>query len=103
MYWIIGDHDTVLSFRLAGVCGDVVTSDDEALSAFERALQKSDLQVLIVTDGVAKAISEAIVAHRLAACAPYVTVIPGMTGQPNGWTDLDALISEAVGMKVSQK
>ena len=50
----IGDADTALGFRLAGVPGDIVTTREDALEAFSQALSDRNLVVLVMTEQVAE-------------------------------------------------
>ena len=49
-YHIIGDQDTVLGYRFAGVSGEAVENAEQAKTAFENALNDSGITVLLVTE-----------------------------------------------------
>ena len=51
-YHIIGDQDTVLGYRFAGVTGDVVETEEEARTAFRAALADRSLMILLLTEAV---------------------------------------------------
>ena len=76
----IGDADTALGFRLAGVPGDIVTTREDALEAFSQALSDRNLVVLVMTEQVAQLISEQVTAHKLTASKPYVATVEDVWG-----------------------
>lgn len=99
-YRIIGDKDTVLGFSCAGVEGDVVTSRESALPAFERALKMPDLVVLILTEPVAAWLDAEVTAHKLSVKRPYIATIADIWGTRQSGRSLEQLICEAVGVKL---
>ena len=100
-YHIIGDQDTVLGYRFAGVSGDVVETADEAEAAFRKALADESVTVLLVTEAVEDMISESIMRHRLEAQPPYLAVVQGVQGPIGNRKSLQELINEAVGVRIS--
>ena len=99
-YYVIGDEDTVLGFRYAGVPGDFVESPDEAKAALERVTRQPDIGILIITDTVADGIREEVNAVRFKHAKPLVVEVPGITGPSDKRQDLLALLREAVGIRV---
>jgi V/A-type H+-transporting ATPase subunit F len=99
-YYVIGDEDTVLGFRYAGVPGDFVETPDQARAALERVARMPDVGILIVTDVVADRIREEVNAIRFGRAAPLVVEVPGPGGPSPKRRDLLALIREAVGIRV---
>ena len=100
-YHIIGDKDTVLGYRFAGVFGDVVEDAEQAKTAFERALNDSGITVLLVTEAVEDMIPDMVMKHRMAAKAPYLTIVQDIWGPRSGRKSLQELINEAVGIRIS--
>ena len=100
-YHIIGDQDTVLGYRFAGVSGDVVEDAAQAKTAFENALNDSTVTVLLLTEAVADMIPEIVMRHRIAAKPPYLTVVQDVWGPRSGRKSLQELINEAVGIRLS--
>ena len=99
-YHIIGDSDTVLGFSFAGVPGDVVASHEEALKAFNEALKKPGLVVLVLTEAVEDMLDKEVTAHKFAAKKPYIATVEDIWGTRQGHKTLEQLISEAVGVKL---
>jgi len=99
-YYVIGDEDTVLGFRYAGVPGDYVETPEEAKAALERVTRQADIGILIITDAVADQIREAVNAVRFTLALPLVVEVPSPAGPSPLRQDLLALIREAVGIRV---
>ena len=53
-YHVIGDQDTVLGYRFAGVSGDVVEDAAQAQAAFEKALNDPSVTVLLPFTGLSE-------------------------------------------------
>lgn len=96
----IGDRDTVVGFRFAGVEGVVVESPSEAREAFAAALRMADVGVVIIPDPMAMELQKEINEVRFNRPRPAVVEIPGPDGRsPNRRTLID-LIREAIGVRV---
>ncbi len=100
-YHIIGDQDTVLGYRFAGVSGDAVEDVAQAKTAFEKAVEDPSITVLLLTEAVEDMIPEIVTRHRMAAKPPYVTVVQDVWGPRSGRKTLQTLINEAVGIRIS--
>lgn len=100
-YHIIGDQDTVLGYRFAGVTADVVTNEQEARQAFRNAIARPGLMILLITEAVEDMLEAEVTAHRMAAVPPYVTIVQDIWGPRGHRRGLEELISEAVGVKVA--
>ncbi len=100
-YHIIGDKDTVLGYRFAGVSGDVVEDAEQAKTAFENALNDSGITVLLVTEAVEDMIPEIVMRHRMDAKPPYLAVVQDIWGPRGGRKSLQELINDAVGVRLS--
>jgi len=96
----IGDRDTVMGFRFAGVDGVVVDSPREAREAFAEALRTADVGVVIVPDPIATELQKEINEARFSRPRPAVVEIPGPDGRSPGRPKLIDLIREAIGVRV---
>jgi vacuolar-type H+-ATPase subunit F/Vma7 len=80
---VIGDTDTVLTFRLGGVEGYVATNADSARRAVMRACDRGEApqadrtKLLLVTQQVAEWAGDLLQAEKPAAAGPMVLEIPG--------------------------
>jgi len=98
-YYVIGDEDTVLGFRCAGVPGRVVGATDDVLAGVREARERAT-GIILITEGAADLAREQIEAIRFDGELPMVVEIPGPQGPIAGRRDLAAIIREAVGIKV---
>jgi len=99
-YHVIGDEDTVLGFRYAGVRGEIVGDATAARDALQRVIRQGDVTILIITDTVADLIRADVNAARFGFKLPLVVEVPGPNGPSPQRKDLLTLIREAVGIKV---
>ncbi|HPY89131.1 MAG TPA: V-type ATP synthase subunit F [Lentisphaeria bacterium] len=99
-YHIIGDQDTVLGYRFAGVTGDAVDNEEDAREAFTKAVASRKPGVLLLTEAVADMLEEEVTAHRLAAVPPYLTIVQDIWGPRGKRRSLQELIDEAVGIRI---
>jgi V/A-type H+-transporting ATPase subunit F len=99
-YYVIGDEDTVLGFRYAGVQGEAVEDAAGASRALQSVLRQRDISILILTDVVADLIRDEVNDVRFRRTRPLVAEVPGPAGPSEKRQDLLALIREAVGIKV---
>jgi V/A-type H+-transporting ATPase subunit F len=96
----IGDEDTCLGFRLAGVEAVSVHSAEEAADALRTACRRADLQIVILTEPVAESIRALVSEVRFASRRPLLVEVPDHTGPMAGRRTLLQVIGEAVGLKV---
>ncbi len=99
-FHVIGDEDTILGYRFAGVGGSAVRTEDEALAAFRERIASEDCKVLIVTETVARMIDADLANHRLTAQAPFVVEVGDVWETPGRSRSLEEMIQEAVGIKI---
>ena len=102
-FYCIGDEDTVRGFRLAGIDGRVVSSEEEAEAALQYAVGQTGVGVVIITDAAATDIRPQVDAVRLEREQPLVVEVPGPTGPLAGRKTLRQLVQEAVGIRISQE
>jgi vacuolar-type H+-ATPase subunit F/Vma7 len=99
-FHIIGDADTVLGYRFAGVPTTVVEGTPAAHEAFRRVLAEGRCRILLLTEAVEAMLGDVLTAHRLAADPPYVVVVEDLWGPRGGRKTLEDLIYEAVGIRI---
>ncbi len=108
-YFVIGERELILGFKLVGVSGSVAVNRDEALAAFNRVTGKGGSQavpvaekpkVLILTETVSAMIEDEVIAWQKNAQYPLIVEIPGIHGHIEGKKSLTDAIREAVGISV---
>lgn len=98
-YFVIGDEDTVLGFSLVGVDGAIATSHQEAVDAFNRALDNSGYGIIIITETVSAMMRDTVDKYLFSEAFPLLVEIPS----PKDGTyskDLRALVNEAIGVSL---
>lgn len=98
-FFVIGDEDTVLGFRFAGLSGQVVSNEQDARLGLEKAM-KSGIPVVIITDVAAQMIRDEVNRVRFEAKTPILVEIPTRDGPIEGRPSLMDLIHEAIGIHV---
>ena len=102
-FHIIGDQDTVLGYRFAGVTGVVVENAKDALGAFNDALQNKDNAILLLTEQVEQMLEAKVIDHRLSATPPYIVVVNDIWGTKVERKTLEETIQEAVGIRITKE
>ncbi len=108
-YFVIGERELVLGFKLVGVEGQVAVNRREALDSFNRITGHGGTEsvpvderpkVLILTEDVSAMLEEEILEWQKGGKYPLVVEIPGIHGHIEGKKSLTDSIREAVGIQV---
>ncbi len=108
-FYIIGDREIVLAFRLTGIYGTVAETRQEALDAFNLVTGKGgDVaapvedppKVLILTETVASLIEDEEIEWQRTGNFPLIVEIPNLDGHVAGKKSLTDAIREAIGIQV---
>ena len=99
-FYVIGDEETVLGFRLAGVEGEVTRTEEEARQALERAFRMEDLGVVIIPERVAATIRHEVNQYLYKTTFPLIIEIPDRLGPLEGRGSVRDLVRAAVGVKL---
>ena len=103
-FFIIGERELVLAFKLTGIEGAVAETRSEVLDAFNRVTGKGGIanvpsgeipRVLILTEQAASQI-----AWQKTGNFPLIVEIPGLNGHLEGKKSLSDSIREAIGVQV---
>jgi len=99
--FVIGDNDMVTGFRLVGVEGVEVTSAAEAGQSLDKALERADLAIVIISEefSAQPQLHERIEKMRREHREPLIVEIPGNKGKPSE-TRMSDLISKTLGVRV---
>ena len=99
--FVIGDNDMVTGFRLVGVEGTEVSSAEAAREAFEKALARSDLAIVVISEefSAQPQLHEAIDRVRQERISPLIVEMPGSMGKPSEIRMSD-LISKTLGVRI---
>ena len=96
--FVIGDEDTVMGFRFAGIDGTVVENAEQAARALAEALKREET-ALIMPERVANMIRKEVDRLRYGEALPLIVEIPGPEGAATEGPSLYRLVREAVGIK----
>ena len=108
-FYIIGDRELVLAFKLTGVEGKVAYTREEVLEAFYRVTgQKTEIstpceelpRVLILTEAAASLIENEEIEWQKTGQYPLIVEIPCLNGPVQGKKNLLDAIREAIGVQV---
>jgi vacuolar-type H+-ATPase subunit F/Vma7 len=99
--YVIGDGDMITGFRLVGVEGAEATTPDEAKVALSKALARSDVGVIIISEAYFSdaSIREQVDKIRQERVTPLIVVLPGSRGPMTG-TPISETISKILGIKL---
>lgn len=108
-YFVLGEREIVLGFKLAGVDGKEINNREEALETFnaltgnstDRILTVQEIpKILILTEDVSDMLSQEVLSWQLKGKAPLIVEIPGLGGHIPGRKTLTDSIREAVGIQM---
>ena len=108
-FYIIGDRELVLAFKLTGVEGKVAYTREEVLEAFYRVTgQKTEIstpceelpRVLILTEAAASLIENEEIEWQTTGPYPMNVEIPGLEAPPHNKKTLTSSTREANGAQI---
>ena len=99
-YFVIGDEDTVLGLRYAGVQGEIVDDAEKAREIFNRVCRSKRYNLIMLTETIADSIRADVNRVRFDVKEPLVVEVPGPEGPSPVREDLLKLIQEAVGIRL---
>ena len=108
-FYIIGERELVLAFKLTGVDGVIAENRNDVLEAFNRITGKGGVanvptgeipKVLILTENAASQIEEEEIAWQKTGKFPLIVEIPGLNGHVKGKKLLSDAIKQAVGVEI---
>ena len=108
-YFIIGQREIVLAFKMTGIDGVVADTREQVLEAFNRVTGKGGIanvpsdeipRVLILTEEAASLIEDEEIQWQKTGRFPLIVEVPGLNGHMKGKKSLSDAIREAVGVNV---
>lgn len=99
-YYVIGDEDTVLGFRYAGVEGVVVQTARDVTDALAAASADREVGAIVITERAAALARDEVDAMRVGSVSPVLVEVPDRHGPLPGKKTLADLIREAVGIRI---
>lgn len=108
-FYIIGQREIVLAFKMTGIDGTVADTREQVLDAFNRVTGKGGTaavpaeqipRVLILSEEAAALIEQEEIEWQKTGKYPLIVEVPGLNGHMNGHKTLTDAIREAVGVNV---
>lgn len=99
-FTVIGDYETVLGFRLAGVQGRVAQNRLETLDALAEAITDRGVGIVLLTETLAAEIREEFDARLYGHGFPLLIEIPDGSGPLARRLSIEHLLHRAVGIKL---
>lgn len=99
-FFVIGDEDTVLGFKLVGVPGVSIMKEEEVHNAFRDAIANRSGKILLITERLAKGIHREVVNQRASMKPPFVIEIPDRNGPLPDRKTIAEMIREAIGINI---
>ena len=99
-FFVIGDRQTVLGFRLVGVEGRQAEAREEALAALDEAVSRKDLGIVLITEAVAAGIRDEVEARLYGIGFPLVLEIPDASGPSPERPSIDDVVRKAIGISI---
>ena len=99
-FFVIGDRETVLGFRLVGVEGTIATLRADALAALKEAVEEKSVGVVLITERVAAEIRDEVEARLYGFGFPLVLEIPDSSGPAPERPKIEEVVRKAVGISI---
>ena len=108
-YFIIGQREIVLAFKMTGIDGVTADTREQVLEAFNRVTGKGGVanvpseqipRVLILSEEAASLIEDEVIQWQKTGKFPLIVEVPGLNGHMKGKKTLSDAIREAVGVNV---
>jgi len=99
--YVIGDSDMITGFKLVGVEGSEVSTNNEARQALHTTLLRNDVGVIIISEAFSTdpSMREEVDKIRQERVTPLIVEIPGSKGHANN-IQLSDMVSKILGIKM---
>jgi V/A-type H+-transporting ATPase subunit F len=99
-FFVIGDEQTVLGFRLVGIEGAVAAEREDALSTLEAAVSRKDIGIILVTEAIADRMRDEVDARLYGMGFPLVLEIPDASGPSPQRPEIEDVVRKAIGISI---
>lgn len=98
--FLISDNkDTIVGLRLAGIEGVLAENKEEINSSFSKAIEDSNIGIIILTENIFEAIKERVLELKQSGDTPLITTIPDRTGLKDK-NFIMRYVKESIGIKI---
>jgi V/A-type H+-transporting ATPase subunit F len=99
-FYVIGDKQTVLGFRLVGIEGTVAAEREDTLAALDDAVIRKDIGIVLITEPLAGKVRDEVDARLYGIGFPLVLEIPDATGPSPERPEIEEVVRRAIGISV---
>ena len=99
-FYVIGDRQTILGFRLVGIEGRAVESREEALDALKAAVARKDVGIVLITENIAGQVRDEVEARLYGMGFPLVLEIPDSHGPSPDRPPIEDIVRKAIGITI---
>jgi V/A-type H+-transporting ATPase subunit F len=99
-FFVIGDRQTVLGFRLVGIPGREASGRAETVSALKEAVGSRDVGVVLITEALAGEVRDEVDARLYGMGFPLVLEIPDASGPSPDRPEIEDVVRKAVGISL---
>ena len=99
-FYVVGDRQTVLGFRLVGIEGTAVESREEALDALKAAVARKDVGIILITETIAGQMRDEVEARLYGMGFPLVLEIPDSHGPSPDRPPIEDIVRKAIGITI---
>jgi V/A-type H+-transporting ATPase subunit F len=99
-FYVIGDKQTVLGFRLVGIEGTVAAEREDTLSALDSAVTRKDVGIVLITEPLAGKVRDEVDARLYGLGFPLVLEIPDASGPSPERPKIEEIVRKAIGISV---
>ena len=98
--YLIGDRETVISFKLAGVEGFIVDSPEEMFRKIETLMERKDVLLILVTENFSSNIRDKIYEIRLKKEIPLICEVPSRAVTKKKRVIYREILKKALGVSI---
>ena len=99
-FFLISDNvDTKMGMRFAGIEGVVVHQEDEVRSELEKAVNRDDIAVILITETLVSLCPDLIYDLKLNRKQPLIVEIPDRHGNGRTKDSITKYVQDAIGVK----
>lgn len=100
-FFLISDNvDTKMGMRFAGIEGVVVHQEDEVRSELEKAVNRDDIAVILITETLVSLCPDLIYDLKLNRKQPLIVEIPDRHGNERTKDSITKYVQDAIGVKL---
>lgn len=99
-FYVIGDRQTVLGFRLVGIEGKAVEGREETLDALKAAVDEKEIGIVLITETIAGQVRDEVEARLYGMGFPLLLEIPDSQGPSPDRPAIEDIVRKAIGITI---